>query len=290
MALIGFILASFTALAEAFKDIFSKYNLHYVDEYCAAFSMHFVISVLLAPVVIFMGFEEVSTRFLLALFSSSILQLTVLLLYLKAIKRSELSVTIPIIALTPLFMVLTSPILIGQFPNHFGFAGIFFIVSGTYILNLDPANSSYFAPFVNLIYNQGSRYMLIVAFLWSITANIDLIGVEESSPIYWAFLKDFMIMIFLFPIMYFKSKKPVEQLKLRMKPLLLVGLFRTASILCQMFAIQFILVAYVIAIKRSSTLFIILYAFFFLNEKKNFKTRLTGVLIILVGLIFIALS
>lgn len=252
--------------------------------------MHLVISVVLAPVVLFLGIEEMSDRFLLALFASTILQLIVILLYMKAIKRSELSASVPIITLTPLFMLLTSPILIGEFPDSMGIAGIVLIVVGTYILNIGGNKKGFFAPFKNLVHNQGSRYILIVAFLWSITANIDKIGVEETSPIYWAFTKDFLIMIYLFPIMYFKSTNPFKQLRGRMMPLFYVGLLRSTSVISQMFAIKFILVAYVIAIKRSSALFIILYAFFFLNERENFTSRLIGILIILGGLILIALS
>ncbi|WP_262511388.1 EamA family transporter [Pontibacter diazotrophicus] len=285
----GFLLAFVTALSEAFKDIFSKFNLKHVDEYTAAFSMHLVISVLLAPIVLFRGIETMSVRFLLALAASTILQLIVILLYMKAIKRSELSVTVPLVTLTPLFMLITSPILIGEFPSALGIVGIFFIVVGTYVLNIDGNKDKPLAPFTSLITNQGSRYMFIVAFLWSITANIDKIGVEETSPIFWAFTKDFIILIYLLPIMLIKSKSPLTQLKQRAGPLFGVGLFRTLSVLSQLFAIQLILVAYVIAIKRSSALIIILFAFFFLNEKEYFKTRLIGILVILCGLILIAL-
>lgn len=288
--MLGFLLAFGTAISEALKDIFSKVNLLHVDEYTAAFSMHLVISVLLAPVVAIMGVEEMSTRFLLALFASSFIQLAVILLYMKAIKRAELSVTVPLVTLTPLFMLLSSPILIGEFPSGIGIGGIFLIVAGTYLLNMESSNRDFFAPFKNLVYSQSSRYMLIVAFLWSITANIDKIGVEETSPVFWAFSKDLLILFYLIPIVYIKSKAPIHQLKSRWLSLLGIGLFRTTSVLTQMFAIQFILVAYVIAIKRSSALLIIFYAFFFLQERKNFKTRLMAVVIISSGLVLIALS
>jgi len=288
--MLGLILAFGTAISEALKDIFSKENLRYVDEYTVAFSMHLVISLLLAPVVVVMGVEEVSGRFLLALFSSSFIQLAVILLYMKAIKRAELSVTVPLVTLTPLFMLLSSPILIGQFPNLSGIGGILFIVAGTYLLNMEGSRAGFFAPFKNLVYSQSSRYMLIVAFLWSITANIDKVGVEETSPIFWAFSKDLLILLYLIPIVYLKSKAPLEQLKSRWLQLLGIGVFRTTSVLTQMFAIQFILVAYVISIKRSSALLIILYAIFFLHEKKNLKTRLLAIAIISAGLALIALS
>lgn len=287
--MLGFILAFVTALSEASKDIFSKYNLRHIDEYTASFSMHLVITVLLAPAVLYFGIEELSVRFLSALLASSVLQLIVILLYMKAIKRSELSVTVPLVTLTPLFMLITSPILIGQFPGALGLLGIFLIVVGTYTLNIE-SKGGLWAPFTRVVTNQGSRYMLIVAFLWSVTANIDKIGVEETSPVTWAFAKDLVILFYLIPIMLLKSESPFTQLKSRAKPLFFIGLFRTISVLSQMFAIQFILVAYVISIKRSSALLIILYSFFFLDEKMYFKTRLTGIIIITIGLVLIALS
>lgn len=288
--MIGFLLAFGTAVSEALKDITSKHNLHHVDEYTAAFAMHLVQSILLIPVVYFTGMEVLSGRFLWTLLASSVLQLIVILLYFKAIKRSEISVTLPLITLTPLFMLITSPIMIGEFPSTLGIIGIILIVAGTYVSNLSEDPKKVFAPFISLVKNQGSRYMLLVAFIWSITSNLDKVGVEETSPVFWAFSKDFVILIYLIPILLWKSKKPWLQIRNRKGPLMMVGFFRSTSVLSQMFAIQFILVPYVISIKRASAVFIILYAFFFLNERKNFRNRMTGMIIILLGLFVIAVS
>ena len=288
--MLGFLLAFGTAVSEALKDITSKFNLQHIDEYTAAFALHLVQSIILAPIVLYLGPEEITDRFLWALLASSLIQLTVILLYFKAIKRSELSVTVPLITLTPLFMLITSPIMIGEFPSALGILGIVLIVMGTYISNLSQNTRNFFEPFVSLVRNQGSRYMLIVAFLWSITANIDKIGVEETSPVYWAFTKDFLILFYLIPILAVKSRKPLRQIMHRKWGLLLVGFFKSSSVLAQMFAIQFILVAYVISIKRASSIFIILFAFFYFNEKKNCRNRMMGIIIILLGLFVIAIS
>ena len=288
--MIGFLLAFGTAISEALKDITSKYNLKHIDEYTAAFSMHLVQSLLLLPFILYTGLQFMSSRFLWALLASSVLQLGVILLYFKAIKRSELSVTVPLITLTPLFMLLTSPILIGEFPSALGVVGIVLIVAGTYISNISDDSKKFFAPFVALMRNQGSRYMLLVAFIWSITSNIDKIGVEETSPIYWAFTKDFVILIYLIPIVIWKSKQPLLQIRNRRWPLLMVGFFKSTSVVTQMFAIQFILVPYVISIKRASSVFIILFAFFFMKERENFRNRLIGIIIIMIGLFIIAIS
>lgn len=288
--MLGFLLAFGTAVSEALKDIVSKYNLHHIDEYTASFSMHLVQSLLLFPLVSYLGFETMSPRFLWALLASTVLQLWVILLYFKAIKRSRISVTVPLITLTPLFMLLTSPIMLGQFPTAPGLVGIVLIVAGTYISNIKSGPNTLFAPFVSLVKNQGARYMLLVAFIWSITSNLDKIGVEETSPVYWAFAKDFVILIYLIPILLTKSEKPMKQLSERMWPLFSVGFFRFTSVVMQMYAIELILVPYVISIKRASTAFVILFAFFVMNEKINFRNRMIGIVIMLTGMFIIAIS
>jgi len=288
--IIGFLLSFGTALAEALKDIFSKKNLFHIDEYVASFSMYLAISVLLLPIVAFSGLPEFSSRFVTALLVCSILQLAVILLYMKAIKRAELSTTVPLVSLSPLFMLITSPVLIGEFPEAAGLAGIVLIVTGTYILNRGDNTKNFWAPFKSIITNQSSRYMLMVAFIWSITANIDKVGVEETSPIFWAFSKGLLIMAYLFPILLTKSPHPLKQLRSRALPLSMVGTLRAASVVMQMVAIQYILVAYVIAVKRSSALLIVLYAVFIMGNKSHFKSRILGIVIITTGLILIAFS
>lgn len=288
--MLGFVLALGTAVSESLKDIASKYNLHHIDEYVAAFSMHLVQSLLLFPLIVWFGFESMSPRFLWTLLISTLLQLWVILLYFKAIKRSKISVTVPLITLTPLFMLITSPVMLGQFPTTVGLAGIIMIVVGTYISNISGDMNNFVEPFTALYKNQGARYMLLVAFIWSITSNLDKIGVEETSPLYWAFAKDFVILLYLVPILLVKSKKPWQQTRERIRPLFSVGFFRFASVVAQMYAIELILVPYVIAIKRASTAFVILFAFFYMNERINFRNRMIGIIIILAGLFVIAIS
>lgn len=283
----GYVLALVTALCESLKDLVTKFNLKVVDEYTAAFSMQFVQSILLLPFVLYTEEVTFSSRFLVALFSGCCIQLFVLILYFKALKISELSVSVPLLTLTPLFMLITSPIIVGEFPSIYGLIGIILVVIGTYVLNLNKNRDDFWRPFKSIITEKGPRYMLIVAFLWSLTANIDKIGVAETSPIFWSWSKDCLVMFCLVPIVFIKASNPLLKMRQRFFQLSLVGLFRTGSIVAQMFAIQFILVAYVISIKRTSAVFILIWAFLFLHERSHFKTKLLGISIILLGLLFI---
>ena len=96
--------------------------------------------------------------------------------YMKAIKASDLSITVPMLTFSPLFLLITSPLTLGEFPNLFGLFGILFIVAGSYMLNIKQRKEGWLVPFKALLSQNGPKFMLIVAFLWSISANFDKIG------------------------------------------------------------------------------------------------------------------
>src|SRR3989338_6919368 len=63
------------------------------------------------------------------------LEILAWILYIKAIRESQLSLVAPIISFTPVFLVATSFLIIGELPSLSGLAGILLVASGAYILN-----------------------------------------------------------------------------------------------------------------------------------------------------------
>ena len=59
-----------------------------------------------------------------------------LLIFFKALKKLDLSLAIPLLSFTPIFMLLSSFILLGEFPSLLGILGMILVVSGIYVLNL----------------------------------------------------------------------------------------------------------------------------------------------------------
>ncbi len=120
------------------------------------------------PWVIYTGIPALNTQFAIALLIGGSINAVTTILYIKAIKVSDLSLTVPLVALTPLFMLLTSPLIVGEYPNFFDYIGILLIVTGSYLLNIKEKSQGYLAPFKALLKEPGPKMMLIVAFLWSI--------------------------------------------------------------------------------------------------------------------------
>jgi uncharacterized membrane protein len=283
--MVWLILALLTAFFESMKDVFSKKSLKNIDEYAVAWALRFFALPFVLPLLLFIEIPKLGSSFWMALFVSGTLNLITTLLYMKAIKLSDLSITVPMVTFTPLFLLATSPLIVNEFPNVFGIIGIALIVAGSYVLNISKKQSGYFAPFKALLREKGPRLMLGVAFLWSITANFDKVGILNSSPLFWVVSINVFIALLLTPLMLYKSKVKLSNVR----ALVPVGLFSGLTHITQMSALSLTLVAYVISIKRTSTIMSVLWGYLIFKEK-GIKERLAGTAIMVVGVLFIALS
>lgn len=282
------ILGIFTAFFEALKDVFSKQNLKKSDEYVVAWSLAFFSVIFLTPWVIYTGIPALNTQFWISLLIGGSINAVTALLYIKAIKVSDLSLTVPLVALTPLFMLLTSPLIVGEYPKFFDYIGILLIVIGSYLLNIKEKSQGYLAPFKALVNEPGPKFMLIVAFLWSITSNFDKIGVQNSSPIFWLFSIFGTMTILLLPVLLYKTPNPSRKIFKQLPMLAAMGFFNAIGVLCQMQALTLTLVVQVIAIKRTSVLMGVLFGHFIFKEK-DIQQRLLGAGIMILGVFFISL-
>lgn len=275
------------AFFDSLKDLIGKKGLKEIDEYTLAFSLRFFALLLFLPLLLIYEIPEIKQEFWLALFASGSINILTTVLYMKALKYSELSLVKPITTFTPLFLLITSPLIVGEIPSFLGLCGVILIVLGAYILNIKQIRKNFSAPLKALFKEKGVKLMFIVAFLWSISSNFDKIGVTSSSPIFWIIAIHVFISICLFPFAYKKLCK--KRFKDSVKILIPLGFVSGISLLCQMIAIKLALVAYVISIKRTSSIISVIFGYLFLNEK-NVKERFFGAFIMVVGVIFIVFS
>ncbi|MEO9124474.1 MAG: DMT family transporter [Microcoleus sp.] len=281
-----------TAFFEAVKDVFGKQNLKKNDEYVVAWSLAFFSAVFLAPFLFFIEIPplnpQLNPQFWIALLIGASLNSVTAILYIKAIKLSDLSLTVPLVALTPLFMLLTSPLIVGEYPNFFDCIGICFIVTGSYLLNIKEKSQGYLAPFKAILQQPGPKLMLIVAFLWSITSNFDKIGVQHSSPVCWLFSLFTTMSVLLLPVLLHKTPNPSRKIMQQLPMLIVMGFANGLGVIFQMQALTMTLVVQVIAVKRTSVLMGVLFGHFIFKEK-DIQQRLLGAAIMIVGVFFIAL-
>ncbi|AFZ49301.1 EamA family transporter [Dactylococcopsis salina] len=283
------IFATLTALFESTKDVVSKRGLQSLDEYVVAWSMVFFSLPLMLPLLGVIEIPQLGENFWGALFAGGSINVVAILLYIRAIKLADLSLAVPLITFTPLFLLVTSPLIANEMPSPIDAVGILFIVIGSYILNLKPKQQGYFAPFRALLKEKGSQLMLLVAFMWSFSSTFDKVGVRNSSPTFWAIAIHSYIATGMLPIMLYQSRKSLNIIIHNLPKLAPIGFLQGLMVLCQMQAISLALVAQVISIKRTSALLSVLWGHLIFKEQ-GLKERVAGATVMVAGVILITLA
>ncbi|NJN01326.1 MAG: EamA family transporter [Leptolyngbyaceae cyanobacterium SL_1_1] len=280
------LLASCTAFFEASKDIFSKRSLNQLNLYLVAWAWPVLTTLCLLPAIAWAGLPPILPGFWAALLAGGLLNTLAFLLYIKAISTSDISLTVPYVSFTPLFLGLTSPFIVQESADLGDVVGGLLIVLGAYVLNWRSQYRSPLAPFQAFWQEPGPKLMLGVALIWSITANIDKVGVQTSSPLLWLVALHSFISLGMLPVVWRQVPAPIQQLQHNLKLLLPIGLAQMIATTCQMNALELTVVADVISVKRTSTLIAALMGHLFFQEP-GLRQRLLGASIMLSGVFLI---
>ena len=280
------ILALFTAFFESAKDATGKLALRAATPLQAAFAWRLLALPVLVPLLAYAGVPKLTPGFWPILLLGGSLNLIASLFYMRALAVGELALTVPLVNLTPALLLVTSPLLLGERPSPAGIVGVVLVVIGTLLLHRDGGSQGPASVLRNLLRRPGAPNMLLVALLWSVTANIDKLGVRASSPLAWAAAVDLFIALGLLP---FAIRRRNESPPLPRLALLATGLAGGLTLALQMTAINLTQVPYVIAIKRCSTLLSVFWGRLLFREGQ-FKQRLRAVLTMLAGVWLILLA
>jgi len=254
------------------------------------------------------GFPGIGPDFFPAVATTVILNICGLSLIFKALSSSDLSLSVPMLSFTPVFLIGTSYVILNEAPSLFGFIGICIIVSGSYVLNISAGHEHVLDPVRSMMRNRGSWYMLIVAFLFAVSINFDKIALLNSDPFFGMALTVMSIGIAFLLISAYshtvntrqnRDQPEVSRVKAgqpdRAVPkkkfiilALLIGLFVAIEAASINVAYTLQIVPYVIAIKRLSIIFMVLYGTIVLSEGDLGK-RVTGAIIMVAGAIIILL-
>ena len=210
------------------------------------------------------------------------------LLFLKAINQSELSLTIPLLSLSPMFSSLFSFIFIDEVLLKTQYLGIFAIVLGTLILySKDLTVKDFLNSWKVIIKNKSARLMIGVSLMWSITPVLDKICLKYSSINIHGFIQSVGIIIFLLFLLIKTTKKEIIKIKNHWKIILITVLIGVIATILQFFAILNNFVPIMESIKRSvGQLSSVLFGNFFFKEKIT-KSKIIGVLTLSVGIYLI---
>ena len=281
--------ALLSAFSFATADAFTKKASDDLDNYVLILSRFLYGAPFVLLLLFFIPMPKIEMGFWLALIALLPFEILAWVLYIKAIKSSQISLVLPFLSFTPAFLVIISFLMLGEFPSLMGLFGIALVVAGAYVLNLKNLNGNLFEPFKSILREKGALYMLIVAFLFSITSSLSKILVQKSSPLFSSAVYLAAMSLSFLAISFFASRKNIGQLKTGFKGLLPVGVFYALMVIFHNLAITLTIVPYMISLKRTSSIFSVLYGHFWFKDE-NIRMRGFGALIMLLGAVLIILS
>jgi drug/metabolite transporter (DMT)-like permease len=286
--LLWFILAIATALSVATGDALTKKFFGRFSPYDMAIASSIYSLPFLVVYVFIIPIPQLDTVFWWVASVLIPLDTFAFYLYMKAIKLSPLSLSIPFLSFTPVFMLLTGFIVLGEVPNSWGIMGIGFVVAGGYLLNVTQVKYGYFAPFRVILREPGSVLMLVVAFIYSFLAVLGKKAIQHSSPLFFGFF--YLAALDITTLIFFPFLEKIRWRDILKVPVkgLSVGLMLFLHALFHCLAINMIEAVYMIAVKRMSIFFSVAYGWILFKES-DIGARMLGALLMFAGVVFIIL-
>ncbi|MDP2277475.1 MAG: DMT family transporter [Nitrospirota bacterium] len=282
------VFALISAFTLATSDALTKKALKDSNEYLVAWFRFFFSLPLLLILWPFIPVPELDAEFYRAFAIALPLEIVTIILYIKALRVSPLSLTLPFLALTPVFLIFISYLLVGEKVSFRGGAGIFLIAAGSYTLNISEIKKGILEPFRSIPREKGSVFMIGVALIYCFTASLGKIAIEHSSPLFFAITYYIAITICLAPIALWMGRKELKVFfsEKQFKKLVMPGIFFSVMAATHMAAMQLTKVAYMISVKRLSLIIGIMYGYFLFREE-NIKERLLGAVLMLIGFVMV---
>lgn len=288
---IWILLALIAALSGGTCDAFTKKALQLHEEYTIGWLRQLVVVLLLSPCLFFIPIPSLSGDFYKACFFALPFEVIAYILYMKAIKISPLSLTLPFLSLTPVCLIIIPYAMLGELVSFWGGIGILMIALGSYTLNLKEISKGFLEPIKAIGKEAGSVYMIIIAILYGFTNTFGKQAINHSSALFFGVTYNLAFFIVLSPVIFKIGKISScgrickESLKISVLP----GFFYAITVIFYTVAMSLANVAYTVAVCRLSLLVGVIYGHFLFKET-GFRERLVGTTLMLVGFMIIVLE
>ncbi|MDH5445044.1 MAG: DMT family transporter [Gammaproteobacteria bacterium] len=286
-----FTLSMVCAISLALSDAYTK-------KYYAGYSGVYILLVrlglpgmVLLPFSIYFGLFDLPLAFWYYMSVLAPLEILAMWLYVLAIRDAPLHLTLPYLAFTPVFNILTGYLVLDEVISLEGGLGILCIVIGTYLLNLDHVKKSgmnYLAPFRAIVTLRGSRLMLLASIIYSLTSVYSKQAIQYSTPLAFGAFYFTIIGCLLVVMVLLTQPATVTHIARRPRPSLVVGGLMAIMVVTHFMAIAQVEVAYMIAVKRTSLIFGMLLGAWMFRDM-NFRQHLPAGILMVAGVFLILL-
>jgi bacterial/archaeal transporter family protein len=103
--------------------------------------------------------------------------------FFKSIRHSELSSAMPLMNISPLFLLIVAFVFLHEEPSQFAIIGVLLLAFGTYVLQKESVQGELLAPFKKLANNQYAMYMIFAMLLYSFVSTMEKSLVNQGVEI-----------------------------------------------------------------------------------------------------------
>jgi drug/metabolite transporter (DMT)-like permease len=277
-----------SAFSLATSDALTKRIITPANEHAIAW-LRIVYSLpVLAVAMLFEPAPRLDGTFYAAFVAALPLEIAAIMLYYKALRVSPLSLSLPFLSFTPVFLILFSRLILGEAVSPAGALGIGLVALGGYGLNLSAFREGPLGPFRAVLRERGSLYMLIVALLYSATSALGKLAIAHSAPAFFGATYYCALAVCLLVVFVLRRgrRQFAGDLRETARAAVLPGAFDAVQSVTHFFAVSMVNVSYMIAVKRISLVIGSLYGFALFNER-NMRERLAGSLLMFAGFVII---
>jgi uncharacterized membrane protein len=282
------LLAVMAAIAASSRDAWMKRYFSGLSAYeMALCPLLFSFPLFLAG-LFFVEIPDLDSIFWLSLVVAVPIELLAAVCYMQAIKTAPLSLTVPFLAFTPVFVLATGNLILHESPAPTGLFGILIIVAGSYILNINQGAGNFWNPFRAIIRTRGSLLMVAVALLYGVNSVLGKQLLLHSSTMFFAMSFPLTITIVFSSALLMSRRVSIRNLVKMPLAGFISGLLYFAEVITHCLALPLVIVAYFISIKRLSILIGVVYGWLIFKEK-HIAFRFSGAILMALGAIIVSI-
>ncbi|MFM1848021.1 MAG: hypothetical protein RL417_1495 [Pseudomonadota bacterium] len=282
--MLGISAALLSAVCATAKDIVSKRLSREVSGSVSAFaSFLFALPfylVLLAALYL-LGVEDfaVSGAFFTFIVLRGLSDTAAEWMKMQALAVSDLSFVACFLALSPVFLIVTSPFLTGEPITRSEMAALALVCCGTVLAAYKPGETLAKADKKGMVWGVGA------AFFFSVNTCFDKLAVQTASPTVSAFAVTVVAGLFLMPAVW-RTPGGVAELRRFRSPFFLRGFFELLFMVTKLTALLFLSAPAVMALQRVSLILNVVSGRTLFHEGQ-FGRRLGAAILILCGIILV---
>ena len=288
--MIWFVLALGSALFQVLRNMVMKRLGHALDETINVWGRFTFILPFAALGVITTGWPTLQPGVWIYCLLFAIVQIAGTQFLALALNTAEISLVTALWKLSLLLLVIWGVLALGESPSALGLAGVVVSVIGMYLLNVERARVSLWAPLIALVRDPGQRYTLGAAFFFAPSVIFIKQIALLSSPPFAVFMGYVFCSAIITPFAIYRSGRHFRQIGKHWWSFMALGAFAAISTWLGTTAYTMTVSSYVEAVKQLEVLMALAIGYLVFGEGARIKQIWPGCVVMVLGLVLLILA